>query len=392
MDYLYTDIDFSSAAFARLLSRTASDGGLKPGGLVFLEDFERFSGRAFHEILRELAGDRKPDAANLGGPSVVSLINAAQLLEGDGFRVRFYGARGRDGAGDELAGIVAKTPLDVSGYAVVEGLTPFTQVLSDPRFDGGHGERTFVNNIGAAWNYHPDDLPDRFFDSDIVAFGGTALTPRIHDGLGTLAPRARKNGAIVVVNTVYDFRNQARNPDGLWPLGSNEDLTAGTEAYPAVDLLITDREEALHLSGEGSVEAAIGRFRSRGVGAAIVTEGARNLVFYSDGSVFGKTEPKSLPVSARVSRELASGSVPKGDTTGCGDNFAGGVIASVANQLHSGARRGMLDLEEASSWGVSSGGFCCFYVGGTYTESKPGEKRARVEAYYRDYRTQIGKA
>jgi sugar/nucleoside kinase (ribokinase family) len=62
-------------------------------------------------------------------------------------------------------------------------VTPSTIVLSDPDFDHGHGERVFINSIGAAWSYLPDNLNDDFFASDVVVFGGTALVPAIHDNL-----------------------------------------------------------------------------------------------------------------------------------------------------------------------------------------------------------------
>jgi len=76
-----------------------------------------------------------------------------------------------------------------------------------------------------------------------------------------------------------------------------------------------------------------------------------------------------------------------GDTTGCGDNFAGGVIASVVHQLIGGSEHP--DLREACSWGIVSGGFTCFYMGGTYFEEKPGEKMARIRPYYDTYLKQL---
>jgi D-lyxose ketol-isomerase len=38
---------------------------------------------------------------------------------------------------------------------------------------------------------------------------------------------------------------------------------------------------------------------------------------------------------------------------------------------------------------VVSGGFACFYLGGTYFEEKTGEKRSKMEPYYDAYRKQI---
>jgi sugar/nucleoside kinase (ribokinase family) len=436
MDYLYADVRLDSEAFVRYRSRTGGDGGLEPGKLVFVEDLERFAGKSFAEILKELTGGAKPDRANLGGPSIVALIHAAQMLEGHDVRVRFSGARGNDASADEIMNIIARMPLDVSGYRVFEGHTPFTQVFSDPTYDQGHGERTFVNERGVADLFAPEHLPDSFFDSDIVAFGGTALVPQIHDSLTTLCRRARAAGAVVVVNTVYDFRNEAKGSEangGRWPLGESD------ETYGFIDVLVMDKEEALRLSGAESPEAALDFFRAKGTGAAIITDGVRDILFYSDGSLFsvpalgepalleaalsgpalsesalggpelvlpetGRAAPRpiptvsekgrapcfSLPVSAEIRRVLASADRPKGDTTGCGDNFVGGLLASIAIQLEAGQKRGSLDLVEACSMAIVSGGFSCFYIGGTYQEARRGEKRKAVEHYYRLYREQIG--
>jgi sugar/nucleoside kinase (ribokinase family) len=92
-----------------------------------------------------------------------------------------------------------------------------------------------------------------------------------------------------------------------------------------------------------------------------------------------------MPVSRKVIDELKN--AHGGDTTGCGDNFVGGVIASVVTQLQNGNKHP--DIREACCWGVVSGGFACFYMGGTYFEEKPGEKRAKMEPYYDAYTKQI---
>jgi len=40
---------------------------------------------------------------------------------------------------------------------------------------------------------------------------------------------------------------------------------------------------------------------------------------------------------------------------------------------------------------VVSGGFACFYHGGTYYEDYPGEKAARIEPYLKSYLLQINR-
>jgi sugar/nucleoside kinase (ribokinase family) len=96
-----------------------------------------------------------------------------------------------------------------------------------------------------------------------------------------------------------------------------------------------------------------------------------------------------MPVAEKIDEDLAAHPERRGDTTGCGDNFAGGVIAEMARQL-SLKKRGMSDLMECAVWGIVSGGFARFTVGGAWRESREGEKRALIEPYIAAYRRQIG--
>jgi sugar/nucleoside kinase (ribokinase family) len=237
----------------------------------------------------------------------------------------------------------------------------------------------FINSIGAARDYYPDELDDDFFCSEIVVFGGTALVPNIHDHLTTLLKKAKSRGCITIVNTVFDFRNEKANPTKKWPLGEND------ESYKFTDLLITDKEEALRLSGESEINDAVRFFLTKKVPSFIITNGSSDIINYSDGSFCNSSPVNLLPVSRAIRNELKNYSGL--DTTGCGDNFAGGVIASVVNQLSIGMKK--FDLKEACSWGIVSGGFTCFYIGGTYFEEKPGEKMARIKYYYDLYKKQI---
>ena len=43
------------------------------------------------------------------------------------------------------------------------------------------------------------------------------------------------------------------------------------------------------------------------------------------------------------------------------------------------------DLKDACRWGIVSGGFACFYYGGTYIEQKEGEKLAHLQKLYNQY-------
>lgn len=379
VDQIYPDIDFSAKNVTKFMSRQKGDGGLHPGRLVFSEQFESFSGGNLQEIVQEISLGRKAPTFNVGGPSIVALIHVAQLLQGTGTEVRFYGARGDDQAGEFLHAKLAQTPVKLEHFRIAEGATPSTIVLSDPDFNKGHGERMFINDIGAAWNMSPQDLDQRFFESDVVVFGGTALVPGLHDGLTELLIQSKANGCITVVNTVYDFRSELENPGQPWTLGKSN------ESYAHIDLLMMDREEALHLSGMKDLSQAGKFFKDQGVSSFIITNGTEETICYSDGSLFKSLSRSGFPVSADLINDLKN--FRGGDTTGCGDNFVGGVLASMAWQLREDD--GPMDLKECLAWGTVSGGYCCYHVGGTFIEMEPGEKLELIRPYFQRYKEQM---
>ncbi len=375
LDRIYDYVDFHSASFQKFLSKKAGDGGLEPGKLTFEEELEKFAGFSFpSDILPSLTEGREPQKENIGGPCIVALINAAQLAYKE-CAVSFYGCRGDDGVGEELVKKLRQTNLDLSHYRIQKGCeTASTSVLSDPNYDNGHGERTFVNTIGASWHYLPEEVDESFYENDICVFGGTALVPHIHDGLCAMLKKAKAKGRITVVNTVYDFLSEKNRPGERWPLGENDG------SYQHIDLLLVDHEEALRLSGCKDIPSAIAFFRDKGTGAVLVTNGAHNVHLWADSPLFGKIEKQTMPVSEAVGKTLKQGK--KGDSTGCGDNFAGGVIGSLARQMANG---NCFNLKEACRWGIVSGGFACFYYGGTYLEEKEGEKFACLQELYDQY-------
>lgn len=384
VDYLYKPVDFSGEGFRKYLSSRPGDGGLFPGKLVFTEELEKFGGTGYPEIRREITGGMEPVAINIGGPSIVSLIHASQLLQGQSAGVFCYGSRGNDEAGGFIKNKLASTPLNTGHYMLAGGFTPFTDVLSDPAYDEGHGERAFINNIGAAREFLPGDLDESFFKSDITVFGGTALVPNIHSDLKNLLGKARAGGSITIVNTVFDFLSEKQSPENAWPLGDS------AETYRYIDLLVTDREEALRYSGCNTPEEALAFFHQAGVGATVITHGPHPVQFYSAGPLFGQIPFGKLPASEEVINELRDDPSLAGDTTGCGDNFAGGIIASVASQMLR-KQGGPLDMISAIGLGVASGGFACFYHGGTFHEKFPKEKSRITNKYYRSWLRQIGK-
>lgn len=383
VDYLYKPVNFTGDIFKRFLSVNPGDGGLSPGKLVFRDEFEKFTGEDYLKVREEITNGNSPVTLNIGGPSIVSLIHTAQMLAEMNADVYFYGSKGMDKGAAYIDENLQRTPLKIGKFKLSEKYTPFTDVLSDPDYDQGHGERIFINNIGAAWDLFPEDLDDTFFESDIVVFGGTALVPNIHQSLTELLKKSKEKNALTIVNTVYDSLNEKKNPNAAWPLGSS------SETYRHTDLLIADREEALRLSGKDSVDDALYFFQKSGVGGIVITHGANPLYFAYNNPLFG-TSKGSMPVSEKVKEMIIQHPEKVGDTTGCGDNFAGGVIASIAQQLLEHPSQ-QIDMPKAIAMGVVSGGYACFYHGGTFYEKESGEKRKKIESFYNEYLIQIQK-
>lgn len=383
-DFIFNGISFNSTHFRRYLSKEVGDGGLSPGKLIFTSDLEKFSGRTYTRVLEEITVKKKPDLFNIGGPSIVSLVHAAQLLGKYEYEVKFFGITGNDDISSRIFDLLRKTPIDFTNYLISnDNSSPFTIVLSDPDYNNGQGERTFINHIGAASDMSPEHLDESFFNSNIVCFGGTALVPGIHDCLTDLLFKAKKQGCITLVNTVFDFRNEKRYPGSRWPLVKTD------EDFSLIDTLIMDCEEAIRISGQPDIENAARFFTTTDVGSFVITNGPNKIHISAQNGLFLEQDLISLPISSRIKELLESGIEQFGDTTGCGDNFAGGVIASLAWQLKNKGKS-QFDIVQAVSWGVASGGFACFYVGGTILEEFEGQKRARISDLKDKYLKQMG--
>ena len=382
LDYLYTDIDFSAQPFQSFLSKKGGDGGLVPGQLVFASGLAGFSGMPEEECLKQLTGGFPPDAVNLGGPGVVAMVHASQVLAPEGWDITFSGVFGDDAASEEMRRFVASYPVSLQEKTLPGTCVPSTTVLSDPRYNSGAGERTFINRLGVADFFEPFLLEDDFFDAPLFLWGGTGLVPPLHRNLTSLVKRSKAAGGVNVVGTVYDFLNESLDPDGPWPLGDPAE-----PAYPWIDLLICDQEEAVRLSGKKNLEDAKMFLKESGCRAFIITRGADPLYLYTKDGIFGEQAELSLPVSPYVNKDLDANPGKRGDTTGCGDNFVGGVMVSLARQLEQAEAGGpgALDLLEAAVEGICSGGLALYTRGGCRTEQAEGETRKLLEPIRRDY-------
>lgn len=380
VDNLYGAVDFRLNDYKNLLSHRVGDGGLITGGLVFAEALSSFASRPYEELLVTLTENNPPDSSNIGGPGIVPIIHAAQVNDNQEISYRFAGVVGCDENGQRIRDMMARAGFPMTDYSESSLPTPSTDVLSDPDWDNHRGERTFINRIGAAGQYSPEALPSDFFDAELLLFGGTGLVPPLHDSLDRLCSRGREAGAFVMVTTVFDFRNEALMKGKPWPL---------VEDYGNIDLLGVDREEALKISGTTKAEDAIEWFLKKGCGAVIVTQGAREVLLgIGTESRFAAPGRRSMPTCRYADTMVENLTHPR-DTTGCGDNFTGGVIDSIARQLAEAGKEPeyiQLNLEAAVAGGIVAGSFALTCLGGVFYETEPGQKRAAmrtVEAAYR---------
>lgn len=380
VDSIHMHCSYESNDFSPYWSKAKGDGGLIEGGLVVSEDLERFANKSIDEILKELTRDRISDIRNVGGPAIIALVHAAQVLSADSVEVAFYGALGNDELKDVICSKLSLTQVRTHLKILENVPTSTTEVFDDPTRRNGKGERTFITNVGSAGYFKANDLPKEFYDSDLILLGGTALVPKLHQEIDIVLKRAKEKGAITVVGTVYDFINEKAHPDKPWPLGK-------TPSYQYIDILVTDEEESLRLSGEHEVFKAAAKLASYGVGLLVITRGAKDILISSDGSLFKQQELTSFPVSRYIDDLMAQEPLLRKDTTGCGDNFVGGVLVSVIKQLEA-KKKGELDLVDLCAWGACSGGFTCTYHGGMYHEKDAGEKASCLKeallAYKKD--------
>jgi sugar/nucleoside kinase (ribokinase family) len=375
LDSIYTDADFNSKEVSKRFSLTPGDGGILPGQLVFSEDLERFTGEKIETILKSIIPESKLAKENIGGPCIVALILASQLIHPDDVDISYFGTRADDSSGETLGKLLAKTDVLLDNYIIKTGATPQTIVLSDPSYNKGAGERAFLNTLGVAAEYMPQEVPPEFFNVDLLLFGGTALVPSIHDNLHELLEKGKQNSCINIVSTVFDFRNENRNAAERWPLGNEDD------SFRLMDLLIMDKMEALRISASKTLEQAANFFINKGTGSFIITQGTEDVIVFSRGEIFKEQALRYLPILPSTNYDVVD---MVSDTTGCGDNFAGGVLSSVIMQIMN-SDRSKFDLIEACILGIVSGTYTSLITGGVDFERHKGDKLRKISALKQDY-------
>ncbi|MDQ3003410.1 MAG: carbohydrate kinase family protein [Fibrobacterota bacterium] len=402
-DFIHADIDFDSPRLKPYRSLVPGDGGLEMGKVIFQEGLLEFValrraegaqvGDSWEKILADIAGPDAPAPVfNAGGPAAAALAAASQLLRSSRTLVTYYGISGDDGHAARIRHTLAQTPLDLTCYRRRPGRTSSSHVFSDPRADGGGGDRFFIHRQGDDFPIEDAFIGESFFQAAINLYAGTAEVPALHKALPDLLQKSRRRGAITVVGTVFDFAAEKNAPGEPWPMGEGE-------SFPSIDLLVVDAGEIRGLAGAGSagaersIEDAVNVLLKRGLTSVVVTCGAEPVYYRSIGGIFGECWGYA-PVHAGLAERIGDRQINPGDTSGAGDNFLAGLLSDMIQQLladdfypkgETHIDRALLEisplhLRRAVDFAVIVGGLACLQYGGVAIEKHIGEKLAAVKA------------
>ncbi len=223
--------------------------------------------------------------------------NTAWALAALGVPVRLWGAVGTDPWGDYVLARLSAVGVDVSGVNRLSASTARTAVLVDSQ-----GRRAFLHHPGAGCEAFSEPLAE-------AGLRGAACTrfhlanpfalPHVRRHAGDMVRRAREAGMITSL-------------DGGWD-ASGEWLRVIGPCLPHLDLLFLNLDEAQQLTGCESAEEAAERLLEGGARQVVIKMGARGCLWMDRQGSFA--EPAF--------------DVPVVDTTGAGDCFVAGFLASL---------------------------------------------------------------
>jgi sugar/nucleoside kinase (ribokinase family) len=230
---------------------------------------------------------------NLGGNGA----NTSYTLGMLGVPVRLMGMVGRDAFGERVLSILRSAAVDLSlvGRSKASTTTVVAVVNSA-------GDRLFLHQAGSSAEVFPEpivftppmlDGVSRFHLANVFAL------PSMRRNAPESLRRAREAGLTVSLDTGWDAR-------GRWL----EDIAG---CLPYVHLLFMNQDEASKLSGHDDPAQAARRMQSLGAGDVIIKLGAAGCAVFATGG----------------SEYFPAFEIEAVDTTGAGDCFVGGYLASL---------------------------------------------------------------
>jgi ribokinase len=252
----------------------------------------------------------------MGGSCSIFACQAAKL----GLRTEILGKVGDDDFGRLILRRMRESGVDTSRVAVDPALKTGMGIALCPP-----GDRAILTYMGTINILTPGDVSDELLvTARHLHHGSYFLHTGLRPGLPEIFRRARALGLTISLDTNWD-------PDDRW-----EGLD---ELLPLTDVFMPNDQEALHISGEKTLEAAARRFLDQGVRIVALKAGSRGARIVSRA---GTIQRPVVPVSG-------------GDSIGAGDSFDAGFLA--------GWLRG-LPLERCLEIGMACGRSVASQIGG----------------------------
>jgi sugar/nucleoside kinase (ribokinase family) len=226
-------------------------------------------------------------------------LNEATILSRLGYRTRLISLVGNDPAGDFIRKHCNDNGVDTRYLKVKDEVTTSINIpLISP-----NGDRLFITNKnGSIWKFSLEDIDfTAFRDAKVLSLGSIFVNPRLDKAaLIKIFQEAKKRSILICADLI-------RSRFG-------EKLNDMKEAFQYIDYLFSNSEEASALTGKTEFNKMADAFLACGVKHVIIKAGSNGAYIAT------KTEHYS---------ESAYKKAKCVDTTGAGDNFAAGFIASI---------------------------------------------------------------
>ena len=270
---------------------------------------------SFPEMGKEkLANDM---VLTMGSASAILASNIARLR----LKVGFLGKLGKDRLGEVVMEGLEARNVDCSGVFMDErAKTGITVVMSFP------DDYAMLTYMGAMESFRVEDVDfDYVKKGKHLHFSNFYLQPGMRPGCAELFRRAREAGLTTSMDPGWD-------PEEAW----KRDIF---DVFEHVDVLLPNDREALFITGEKSLEAALEHL-GRIVPTVVVTQGSEGALCRSDGRL----------IQSSIYR------VDVKDTTGAGDSFNAGFLYRWLQGS---------DLKECMVYGTACGAIATTKMGGS---------------------------
>ncbi|MBM7035334.1 carbohydrate kinase family protein [Vibrio ulleungensis] len=253
--------------------------------------------------------------------------NVALNLGAMGVPVSLHTKLGSDLFGDWLINTYAGEGVDTQYVNQTDGdSTGVAIALVDK-----HGERVFLYRGGAVDSLALNDLDQSaILHHDIVHCSGFFLLPSLEEkGLPKLFAKAREQGVKTSLDVGWD--NSGRWLKTIGPM------------LPSLDYFLPTLNEAQQIAEKSTIEECAQYFVDAGVSQVVIKAGAKG-AYAHDGQIGFWVHAQ--PIDGVV------------DTTGAGDGFVSGFLASIARGLpfkdavHNANRAGAIVVQQYGSTGA----------------------------------------